>query len=377
MPLTINQAHVIKSVLGSIRLGIVAVDKDGTVIYSNSAINELVGADCVDVPADQWPSHFGIYLTDGITVCPPEQSPLTRAIAGDDTADVQLLIRNKVNQSKSIEQRWCSIEIAPLWSESGDELAGGVLLVRDISDEKMLSDEVARSNAALQQFATVAAHDLQEPLRSIAGFSEMLAKYQGDDLDEKSTRCLVKIASGIQRMQALINDLLNYSRIQTKPQELNSIDCNKIIRICIKSLDASITETGAQIVFDNLPTIMADGSQLSQLFQNLIGNALKFSVEGRSPSIRISAKRLGLFWLFSVSDNGIGIAPEFVKRIFGVFQRLHNAAAYPGTGIGLAICQRIVDRHGGKIWAESEPGVGTTFNFTIPNSLEENSCLNS
>jgi len=241
--------------------------------------------------------------------------------------------------------------------------------------KKKLSDEVARSNAALQQFATVAAHDLQEPLRSIAGFSDMLAKYQGENLDEKSVRCISKIASGIQRMQTLINDLLNYSRIQTKPHELIQIDSNKIIQSCLKSLNASISEAGAEVVFDTLPTVMADGPQLSQLFQNLIGNALKFSAEGRTPVVRISAKRLGLYWLFSVQDNGIGIAPEFVKRIFGVFQRLHSASAYPGTGIGLAICQRIVERHGGKIWAESDPGSGTTFNFTIPNSLEENRCL--
>ena len=240
---------------------------------------------------------------------------------------------------------------------------------------KKLFDEAARSNAALQQFATVAAHDLQEPLRSIAGFSEMLAKYQGENIDEKSVRCLSKIASGINRMQILINDLLNYARIQTKPEQLVQIDCNKTIQSCMKSLNASISETGAEVVFDALPTVMADGPQLSQLFQNLIGNALKFSAKDRTPTVQVSAKRLGLFWLFSVSDNGIGIAPEFISRVFGVFQRLHNAAAYPGTGIGLAICQRIVDRHGGKIWAESVPGVSTTFYFTIPNSLEENRCL--
>lgn len=171
-------------------------------------------------------------------------------------------------------------------------------------------------------------------------------------------------------MQTLINDLLAYSRIQTTPQILQPSNCNEILATCIKSLNASITTSGATVNVDSLPVVMADAAQLSQLFQNLVGNALKFCAGDRPPVVRISAKRQATAWLFSVEDNGIGIAPEFAERVFRIFQRLHTPTAYSGTGIGLAICQTIVDRHGGKIWVESEPGTGSTFYFTIPENRE-------
>jgi light-regulated signal transduction histidine kinase (bacteriophytochrome) len=246
-----------------------------------------------------------------------------------------------------------------------------VLILQDITERKQLADEAARSNKALQQFATVAAHDLQEPLRSIAGFADMLAHNQGALFDEKSIRYMSKIKDGTTRMQTLINDLLNYSRIQTKPQTLEPTDLNKIAKTCISSLNASISKSGADVTFDSLPTVLADASQLSQLFQNLVGNALKFCPAEKTPVVHISAVRRGQNWLFSVEDNGIGILPEFRERIFGVFQRLHTQAAYPGTGIGLAICYTIVNSHGGKMWVESKPGEGSIFYFTIPATPED------
>jgi light-regulated signal transduction histidine kinase (bacteriophytochrome) len=172
-------------------------------------------------------------------------------------------------------------------------------------------------------------------------------------------------------VQILINDLLDYSRVQTKPQKFAMVDCEKIVKNCIANLNASIKESGATVLFDSMPHLMVDASQLSQVLQNLIGNALKFCPADRPPTVRIAATSHGLFWLFSVEDNGIGIETEFLERIFLVFRRLHSRAAYAGTGIGLAVCQRIVQGHGGKIWAESKPGVGSKFCFTVlKNPLE-------
>lgn len=366
--LTISQIETIESALNSAGLGILAVDKSGEIKFSNSAAISLLGLETTQIGPEDWPEHYGIYLPGGTEHCPIETSPIIRAMSGEETDNIEFFISNNIGAGRSLA---CLMNLRPLKNEQGETM-GGVLLIQDISERKRLQDEVIRSNSALQQFATVAAHDLQEPLRSVSGFADMLAQFQKDNLDEKSQRCISKIKDGVVRMQTLINALLNFSRIQTKPQSLGQIDCNKIVKICIRDLAASIEAKDAQIKFDNLPIVMADHSQLLQLFQNLIGNALKFSASDRSSEIDISAKQQGLFWKFSIRDNGIGIEKEFQKRIFGVFQRLHTTAAYPGTGIGLAVCQNVVERHGGQIWIESALGTGSTFHFTIPVSREVN-----
>ncbi len=360
------QIHIVNSVFQAIGLGIVATDKQGAVVFSNPAAVAILGIEEHHIPLERWIDHYGIYLSDGIALCPASESPLVRAIAGEEANDVPVFIQNQIGAGRS---RWCNIDFRPLKNDDG-EVTGALLVIQDVSERKSLSEEVSRSNLALQQFATVAAHDLQEPLRSIAGFADMLAQYQAGQLDEKSKRCMSKIKDGVIRMQTLINDLLNYSVIQTKAQVLSPVDCSDILASCIKALNASIVMNGATVHIDHLPIVMADASQLSQLFQNLIGNALKFCSADRPAVVRISAKRQATAWLFSVEDNGIGIAPEFVERVFRIFQRLHLATAYSGTGIGLAICQTIVERHGGKIWVESIPEKGSTFFFTIPEYRE-------
>ncbi|MDR3616637.1 MAG: ATP-binding protein [Candidatus Obscuribacterales bacterium] len=360
--LSLTSLHAIESVFEGVTFGIVATDKQGTVIFSNGAAAAIIGIDQEPVSLKDWIEHYGVYLSDGVTLLPAAASPLVRALAGEEVNSLEVFIQNQLGSGRS---KWCSIDFKPLKDENG-EVAGALLLVQDVSERKRLSDEVTRSNLALQQFATVAAHDLQEPLRSISGFTDMLAQYQADELDDKSRRCMVKIKDGVTRMQTLINDLLAYSRIQTTTQILKPVNCDEILANCAKTLNASITQHGATVNVDPLPVVIADGSQLSQLFQNLVGNALKFCAVDRPPVVRISAQRRANSWLFSVADNGIGIAPEYTERIFRIFQRLHNTTSYSGTGIGLAVCQTIVDRHEGKIWVESEPGKGSTFYFTIP-----------
>lgn len=228
-----------------------------------------------------------------------------------------------------------------------------------------LNEELIRSNRELEQFAYVASHDLQEPLRMVSSFTQMLARRYKDKLDDDANEFIQFAVDGAFRMQSLINDLLEYSRVGTKGKNPELIDLHVILGQAISNLGLKIKEKNALITNDDLPEIFADGRQMQQLFQNLIDNALKFS--NSSPIIHISSGTDGEDYLFSVQDNGIGIEPQYYEKIFQIFQRLHAKEDYPGTGIGLAICRRIVERHGGKIWVESKPGEGTKFFFTIIN----------
>jgi two-component system sensor histidine kinase/response regulator len=233
-----------------------------------------------------------------------------------------------------------------------------------------LSKELARSNIELEQLAYVASHDLQEPLRMIASYLQLLEKkYQGR-LDAEAHEFIGFAVDGAKRMQALINDLLTYSRIGAAVLPLQPTDCTKVVDTALRSLRLAIEESGAQIEYGGLPVVLGDATQLTQLFQNLIANAIKFRGD-QAPRIIVSAELEESFWRFSVQDNGIGIAQEYFDRIFVMFQRLHSRSAYRGTGIGLAICKKIVERHGGRIWVESVPGRGTVFKFTLQRAGED------
>jgi NO-binding membrane sensor protein with MHYT domain/nitrogen-specific signal transduction histidine kinase len=227
------------------------------------------------------------------------------------------------------------------------------------------SEELGRSNAELEQFAYVASHDLQEPLRMVASYTQLLARRYRGKLDNEADEFIGFAVDGATRMQTLIRDLLSYSRVMTQGHSLQPADATVACDMARRNLQKSIEESGATVSVGPLPTVRADVTQLTQLFQNLIGNALKYRNE-RAPRIRVDAKAGDQEWLFSVQDNGIGIESQYFERIFQMFQRLHTRDKYSGTGIGLAICRRIVERHGGKIWVESEPGQGSTFHFAIP-----------
>ncbi|MGH8515679.1 MAG: sensor histidine kinase, partial [Gammaproteobacteria bacterium] len=225
--------------------------------------------------------------------------------------------------------------------------------------------ELARSNAELEQFAYIASHDLQEPLRMVASYTQLLARrYQGR-LDGDANEFIGFAVDGATRMQSQIQDLLNYSRLGKKEMDFEPTDCSAVLDRALVNLKVAVEESRATVTSDPLPAVTADGNQLVQLFQNLIGNAVKFRNHER-PLIHVSAKRSGKEWLFSVRDNGIGFDPQFAERIFVIFQRLHAKGEHPGTGIGLAVCKKIVESHGGRIWAEAKPDKGATFYFTIP-----------
>ena len=234
------------------------------------------------------------------------------------------------------------------------------------------TEELARSNAELEQLAYVASHDLQEPLRMIASYLQLVEQRYNHKIDADATEFIGFAVDGAKRMQKLIDDLLAYSRLGSRAKPFQSMSCATIVKDAIQSVRAAVEANSAQITCGKLPAVMGDQAQLTHLFQNLIANAIKFR-RNQPPHIHIDADDAGESWCFSVRDNGIGIAPEYFERIFVMFQRLHSRSTYPGTGIGLALCKRIVEHHQGRIWVESVPGEGSVFKFTLPKAGNQDS----
>ena len=270
---------------------------------------------------------------------------------------------------------WVNLTVSPIWLP-GQIPIYHIAIVEDISLRKQIEENLAstltnleRSNKELEQFAYIASHDLQEPLRMVASYTQLLAQRYEGQLDDKAQKYIGYAVDGAMRMQRLINDLLDYSRIQTRGHAPQFVNAEAVLANVVNNLSATLLENQAIITHEGLPSLTVDEVQFQQLLQNLIGNAIKFRRE-EAPRVHISARDCGHEWLFTVQDNGIGFEAKFAERIFEIFQRLHTRSEYPGTGIGLAICKRIVERHGGKISCDSTPGVGSTFYFTLPKSQE-------
>lgn len=268
---------------------------------------------------------------------------------------------------------WARLTVSCIRDMLGREPLYAISVVEDVTERKRVeeelskqTDELARSNAELEQFAYVASHDLQEPLRMVASYVQLLSRRYKGKLDDDADDFINYAVDGATRMQNLINDLLMYSRVGTRERKMEVIDSGQVFEQTLQHLQPLIQETGAEVTQGELPAVTVDPSQLLQLFQNLLSNAMKFRHPDRSPHVHVGVESRPHEWLFIVRDNGIGIAPEFTDRIFLIFQRLHRKSDYPGTGIGLAICKKIVERFGGRIWVEASPGVGATFYFTIP-----------
>jgi two-component system, chemotaxis family, sensor kinase Cph1 len=256
--------------------------------------------------------------------------------------------------------------------DPGGEVVALRGICQDITERKQAeeelarrAEELARSNAELQQFAYVASHDLQEPLRMVASFTQLLAQRYEGKLGADADEFIGYAVGGARRMQVLVNDLLAYSRVGTRGKEFAGVDCEKVMETVLANLQKALEESGGQVTHDPLPTVQGDETQLGQVLQNLVGNALKFH-GSEPPRVHVSAQQIKGEWRFTVHDNGIGIDPQHAERIFLLFQRLHTLAEYPGTGMGLAITKKIVERHGGRVWVESEPGKGSSFYFSIP-----------
>jgi PAS domain S-box-containing protein len=332
---------------------------EGFFLKVNPAFKKVLGYDIQDLLARPFLDF----------VHPDDKTATLEAIKHIEAEHSLEHFRNRY-RCKNGDYRWLE------WNSIAPRLQEGLIYAaaRDVTEmveydeeRQRLSIELKRSNADLEQFAYVASHDLQEPLRAVAGCVQVIQKRYKGTLDPNADELIGHTVDGVDRMQTLINDLLDFSRVSRKRDKPVTTDLSLALDRALKNLEMSLAESGAVVTCDPLPTILADQGQIVRVFQNLIGNALKFCGAAK-PLIHVSASSEEAMWKVSVRDNGIGIKSEYQERIFVLFQRLHTRAEYPGTGIGLAICKRIVERHGGQISVESEPGKGSTFYFTLPKS---------
>jgi PAS domain S-box-containing protein len=344
---------------------IIMLDIDGLVTSWNEGARRLKGWYEQEILG----RHFSVFYTEEAVAAGHPEHELELAVAEGRYAEEGWRVRK--NGSKFM----ADLIISAIRDESG-KLRGFTKITRDITERKRaeerlqsMFEDLERSNKELEQFAYVASHDLQEPLRMVSSYSQLLAQRYENQLDDKAKKYIHYAVDGAVRMQRLINDLLRYSRVSTQGKTFAVIDSQAALGEALLNLAIAIEESRAIVVNDDLPTVCTYAIQLSLLFQNLIGNAIKFRGTDL-PRIYISACDLGCEWRFAVKDNGIGIDAQYAEKVFMIFQRLHTRAEYPGTGIGLAICKRIVERHGGRIWFESEPGFGSAFYFTIAKRKE-------
>jgi PAS domain S-box-containing protein len=353
-----------RSIVQTIAEGIAVQDAEGRFSFVNPAFASALGYESEELVGRHW-----------TTIAPPDQQAiveeaLERRRAGEaDRYEIDLLCRDGSRAPFMVS--------ATPRTEQG-EFAGTLAAFTDISGRKKVEqtlaqqkEELARSNAELEQFVFVASHHLQEPLRAIAGQARLLQRYGRDGLSEEPNECIDSIAAGAVRMRQLINDLLDYSRVATAGKPFRETSCSRLLNQALAVLWPMIQECGAAVTYDALPTVHGDPRQLNRVFHELVLNAMKFRDE-KPPRIHVGCERHDGEWKFYVEDNGPGIEPQYLERIFKLFQTLDVGEDQQGTGIGLALCRKIIERHGGRIWAESEPGEGSVFYFTIPTRSEKN-----
>ncbi len=332
---------------------------------------EYISAAATDITG-YTPEELCIDPYVGFKLVHPDDRHLLEAVEKGDIAPGTPLTLRWVRKDEAII--WIEQQNVAIYDEMGN-LVAVEGIARDITERKRRAEELdraiaelARSKAELEQLTYVNSHELQEPVHMVARCVNLLQRRYKDKIDSHTGKIIGYALDGANRMQRLIGDLLAYSRVDSEDKEFAPTNCEAIFDRALANLKAAVEESGTVVSHDALPTVMGDDSQLTQLFQNLMGNAIKFHGE-EPPGVHVSVQKEENEWLFSVQDNGIGIDPEHSERVFMIFQRLHTEADYPGTGIGLAICKKIVERHGGRIWVDSEPGKGSTFYFTIPMTM--------
>ncbi|MEI6796882.1 MAG: ATP-binding protein, partial [Methanomassiliicoccales archaeon] len=351
---------LLETIIDSVPVGVRIADAGGRQIDMNRTLRRIwheevpVTEELMDVERQE------VWWVDSDIAVQPRDWPLHEAMGTGKSAAARTFDIRRLDGSRGT----ILASAAPLFDDK-DRLVGGMAFTQDITEIKANERELKRSNVELQHFAYLASHDLQEPLRMVVGFLSLLQKKYGEKLDPVGREYIAYAIEGGERMRALINDLLAYSRIDARREPFQGVDLNEVAEQTLELLQVSIQEHAAIISIDPLPTVPADEAQMQQVFLNLVSNSLKFR-GAQAPIIHIAAKEAQHEWVVSVQDNGIGMEPEHTEKIFLMFQRLHDRAEYPGTGVGLAIAKKIVERHGGRIWVSSRPGEGATFYFSLP-----------
>lgn len=367
-----------RTVVDSMGAGVVVADHSGRLRYFNPKAEELLGMGTSEAAPSDWSRHYGVFRTDRVTVYPPEELPLVQALQGRFVRHAEMLIRNV----SCPQGRFIAVTGSPIRDEQG-RLCGAVAVLEDIDAQKELEFERAqraeilaeqvrlrtqalhRSNEELTRFTHAVSHDLKEPIRSIRMLAQLLERKQGTSGEGETARYLQEIGDRAQDLTRFVDELLAFAK-DTGDRERQSItDLNEVVVTTQRFLSTSLKEGNVQVHCGRLPRVVAEASPFIQLFQNLISNSVKYR-STESPEIWIDSRAQGDRWLFWVQDNGIGIAEDQKEAVFRPFHRLERMPATPGTGIGLAICRKVVERFGGEIWLESHPGQRTTFYFTLP-----------
>ena len=378
-----TQTLMLQSVLDSMGEGLVAADEQGKFLIWNRAAENIVGYGAADLPVADWSAHYGVYLSDQVTPCPSDQLPLVRALRGE-SSEVELFMRN----AKLPEGAWIEATAHPLKDENG-EPCGGVVAFRDVSRKRADEREIRRLNNELEQrviqrtaeleaanreleaFSYSVSHDLRAPLRHIAGFSGILLEEFGPTLDPRAQRHLQRIQEGTQRMGVLVDELLNLSRVGRHALNLQTTALKSLVDDIVPVLQSECEGREVEWNIGELPRVNCDSALIRQVFQNLLSNALKYSRPRSRAVIEVGQSQIEGQPAIFVRDNGVGFNMKYADKLFGVFQRLHRADEFEGTGIGLATVQRIIHKHGGRIWADAELDRGATFYFTL-NDMEKN-----
>jgi PAS domain S-box-containing protein len=331
------------------------LDPAGTLLTWNAGVKRVLG-----YSEDEWlGKHTSLIFTEDDNnrgIC---QAEMDMAAEKEYSSDIRW---HRCKDGTNIFGQGCMTALR----DSTGTLLGFAKIFSDETENKKLQDSLTESNSALEQFAFVASHDLQEPLRTVSSYADLLVRRYSSQLDDEGKQFINVISSGAKRMNALVQDLLIYARVQTEQNRPASSSLDEVLETALSQLKTSIEECDAVVTHDPLPEIPADQGQMVRLFQNLVGNSLKYRKPGVRPDVHVAAREEGNTWVISVQDNGIGFDPKESLKIFRPFVRLHSHHEIPGTGVGLAICRRIVEYHGGRMWVESKAGEGATFYFSLP-----------
>lgn len=354
-----GKGEILQSIMDNTVDGLISIDEKGMILTYNKACEHIFGYEAEEaigqnvkilMPEPYKAEHDG-YLADYIRTGKRKIIGIGREVMG----------RRKDGSVFPIDLSVSEVAV------DGHRLFSGI--VRDISERKKAEEEIMRSNEELERFAYIASHDLQEPLRMVSNFTQLLEEEYGPEMDEQAREYMGFIVDASRRMQELVFDLLEYSRLNTDDSGFSEFDSTEQVEAVLRNLGETIREKGAVVQVGAMPHIYGSPLRFSRLIENLVANAIKYAEKGKAPIVSVEAEERKEDWLFKVSDQGIGIKPEYLTQIFIIFKRLHNKQEYGGTGIGLAICKKIVESFGGKIWVESVYGEGSTFFFTVPKKL--------